>query len=56
MGMKDRKYVNIGTVPLVGLPGQVAPSAPPQMEPTTPSQPAVLPVGPGQPILPNNVS
>ncbi|XP_072938001.1 arrestin domain-containing protein 17 [Epargyreus clarus] len=54
MGMKDRKYVNIGTVPLMGLPGQVAPSAPPS-KPTTPSQPAVLPVGPGQPVLPNNV-
>ncbi|XP_041980826.1 arrestin domain-containing protein 17 [Aricia agestis] len=43
--MKDRKYVTIGTVPLVGLANQ--PSAPPA--PSTPSQPAVLPVGPGQP-------
>ncbi|XP_059055527.1 arrestin domain-containing protein 2 [Achroia grisella] len=52
INMKDKKYVTIGTVPLVGVVGQ---SAPAPTQPTgqySPSQPAVLPVGPGQPAQP----
>ncbi|CAH0724924.1 unnamed protein product, partial [Brenthis ino] len=53
INMKDRKYITIGTVPLVGV-GQSAPSAPPSELPS-PSQPAVLPVAPGQAAQPGNV-
>lgn len=53
INMKDRKYITIGTVPLVGV-GQSAPSAPPNELPS-PSQPAVLPVAPGQSAQPGNV-
>ncbi|CAH2049372.1 unnamed protein product, partial [Iphiclides podalirius] len=51
--MKDKKYITIGTVPLVGMSGQPVPSAPmPDGFPQ--NQPAVLPVSPGQPaMLPN---
>lgn len=49
INMKDRKYITIGTVPLVGLAN--APSAPPSELPS-PSQPAVLPVAPGEPAQP----
>lgn len=56
MNMHDKKYITIGTVPLVGMVGQATPSAPLQDnvgngDPAqySPSQPAVLPVGPAQP-------
>ncbi|KAI8434231.1 hypothetical protein MSG28_012336 [Choristoneura fumiferana] len=52
MNLKDRKYVTIGTVPLVGMAGQAAPSAPPPAQ-YSPTQPAVLPLGPGEQVLPN---
>ncbi|VVC95248.1 unnamed protein product [Leptidea sinapis] len=49
LNLKDRKYVTIGTVPLVGMAGQT-PSAPPLT--SGDNSPAVLPVGPGQPAQP----
>ncbi|XP_061379666.1 arrestin domain-containing protein 17 [Danaus plexippus] len=53
--MKDRKYVTIGTVPLVNA-GQPVPSPSAPMQPSNDSsQPAVLPVGPGEPAVPSNV-
>ncbi|XP_014367457.2 arrestin domain-containing protein 17 [Papilio machaon] len=48
--MKDKKYITIGTVPLVGMSGQSIPSAP--LPESTQGQPAVLPVSPGQPNMP----
>ncbi|KAI8434233.1 hypothetical protein MSG28_012338, partial [Choristoneura fumiferana] len=39
-------------VPLVGMAGQAAPSAPPPAQ-YSPTQPAVLPLGPGEQVLPN---
>ncbi|XP_026741455.1 arrestin domain-containing protein 17 [Trichoplusia ni] len=60
MNMHDKKYITIGTVPLVGMIGQATPSAPLQDnvgngDPAqySPSQPAVLPVGPAQPNAPS---
>ncbi|CAK1542140.1 unnamed protein product [Leptosia nina] len=46
--LKDKKYITIGTVPLVGV--GATPSAP--IMPDTPNQPAVLPVSPGEPAQP----
>ncbi|XP_063367877.1 arrestin domain-containing protein 3 [Cydia amplana] len=48
--LKDRKYVTVGTVPLTGGPH---PSAPPAPAPSSPGQPAVLPLGPGEIAQPN---
>ncbi|KAL4704454.1 hypothetical protein ACJJTC_019553 [Scirpophaga incertulas] len=50
LNMKDRKYVTIGTVPLIGV-GQPPPGAAGAQY--SPSQPAVLPVAPGQPAAPS---
>lgn len=50
--MNGKKYISIGTVPLVGMTGQVAPQ-PANGGQNSPSQPAVLPVSPGQPAQPN---
>ncbi|XP_028167471.1 arrestin domain-containing protein 2 [Ostrinia furnacalis] len=50
LNMRDKKYITIGTVPLVGV-GQAAP-APGDSAQYSPSQPAVLPVDPGQPAQP----
>ncbi|KAG6444951.1 arrestin domain-containing protein 17 [Manduca sexta] len=54
LNMHDKKYVTIGTVPLVGMAGQPAPAPSPTASngQYSPSQPAVLPVGPGQPAQP----
>ncbi|XP_060804666.1 arrestin domain-containing protein 17 [Amyelois transitella] len=51
INLKDKKYITIGTVPLVGMPGQGVPAQPSGQY--SPGQPAVLPVGPGQPALPS---
>lgn len=60
INMKDRKYITIGTVPLLGMTGQAVPTPSAPIMPTdgqsSPSQPAVLPVAPGQPAQPGNVS
>ncbi|XP_068622515.1 arrestin domain-containing protein 17 [Battus philenor] len=50
--MKDKKYITIGTVPLIGLSGQNVPTAPLSHD-VLDNQPAVLPVSPGQPVQPN---
>lgn len=56
--MSDKKYITIGTVPLVGMSGQPVPaSAPAPSQPAnggqySPTQPAVLPISPGQPAQP----
>ncbi|XP_075979692.1 arrestin domain-containing protein 3 [Anticarsia gemmatalis] len=54
LGLDGKKYIAIGTVPLVGMAGQALPSAPasPGGGQYSPSQPAVLPVSPGQPAQP----
>ena len=58
MNISGKKYIAIGTVPLVGMIGQATPSAPPpenigngESGQYSPSQPAVLPVSPGQPMV-----
>ncbi|CAH2216840.1 jg4304 [Pararge aegeria aegeria] len=56
LNLKDRKYITIGTVPLVGMIGQAPPTPSAPIEPSSPSQPAVLPVAPGQPLQPGMVS
>lgn len=59
INMKDRKYITIGTVPLLGMTGQAVPTPSAPIMPTdgqsSPSQPAVLPVAPGQPAQPGNI-
>ncbi|KAL0821078.1 hypothetical protein ABMA28_005709 [Loxostege sticticalis] len=50
LNMRDKKYITIGTVPLVGVGGPSAPA--PDSAQYSPSQPAVLPVSPGQPAQP----
>ncbi|XP_045775884.1 arrestin domain-containing protein 17 [Maniola jurtina] len=55
MNLKDRKYITIGTVPLVGMVGQARPTPSAPVQPASPSQPAVLPVAPGQPAQPGIV-
>ncbi|XP_049871660.1 arrestin domain-containing protein 17 [Pectinophora gossypiella] len=46
MNLRDKKYVTIGTVPLVSA--GATPSAPAAPSPPTPSQPAVLPTVPAE--------
>uniref|UniRef100_A0A2A4K4A1 Arrestin C-terminal-like domain-containing protein n=1 Tax=Heliothis virescens TaxID=7102 RepID=A0A2A4K4A1_HELVI len=60
LNMSGKKYIAIGTVPLVGMVGQAVPTAPVadavangDSGPYSPSQPAVLPVSPGQPYAPS---
>ncbi|XP_045500867.1 arrestin domain-containing protein 17 [Colias croceus] len=52
LNFKDKKYITIGTVPLMGGPG-AAPSAPSQPSVDAANQPAVLPVSPGEPAQPS---
>ncbi|CAG4944142.1 unnamed protein product [Parnassius apollo] len=52
--LKDKKYITIGTVPLIGMNGQTVPTAPPPDFGAS-NQPAILPVTPGQPTQPSIV-